>query len=694
MHRANGLIFWLGACISFAITIGSKAEASPDVPGYDRFHSDASSPEGGRLLFNELGCVNCHRNPTDLPPKKGPRLSGIGNRVKFDWIKAFLEDPHSQKPGTTMPDMGLDPDEADAIAHYLSSLSGNDAPSKAFKFVNRQRGHELYHKMGCVACHKAEPTASLSNENNPSTIQSPYPDLKNKYDIHSLSAFLYNPHKYMPQGRMPRFDFEREDGGDIAAYLLDYANGDSTQYPPIERISPDPTKIKLGKQLVTVHSCVACHELPASERIARPSRSKAQYPFHLTSGHPEYNLTEIHWGSIVLFLNQQGKQSDSASLALKALNCLACHDRNGQGGPIQDVFKYFTGDPSLGDTGRLPPPLTDVGRKLQPAWLEEAIKGNRRVRPYLDVQMPDFGPSVMGLANKLLSEDEPAKPPRVRKSLTEAGRKLLGTHGGFNCITCHGWGERRSLGIEALNLSNLHERLQLDWLQEYLIDPAAYRPNTLMPSFWPQGISSNQDILDGDTLTQIEAIYSFSKYGEGLPEGFPEINTTEYEIVPTDRPVVQRSFLEGVGTHALLIGFPQQIHYAIDGKTGQPAMIWKGRFFDAYRTWFSRFPEFEKPLGHDVVYWDQDQETAQAAYRGYRLDAKGVPEFVSELHGATMYERLEPIVSESKATSFRRTIRYTNESQLSDPRLHHPTGVQVTETETDSPLTREFIYQW
>ena len=688
------MIFWLGASICLAITFTVRAEAAPVVPGYDRFHSDTPSAEGGRLLFNELGCVNCHRNPTGLPPKKGPRLSGIGNRVKFDWTKAFLEKPQSRKPGTTMPDMGLSLEEANAIAHYLTSLNDGNAPPKAFKFVNRQRGYELYHKMGCVACHKSEDRASLAEKNNTSEIQSPYPYLKNKYDIHSLSAFLYNPHKYRPHGRMPKFEFEREDGGDIAAYLLDYDNGDSTQYPRIDPISPDPALSEQGKQIVKAHNCVACHELPSSERISRPSRSKASPPYQLPPRHPQYALTENHWESISLFLNQRTKPSESASLSLQALNCLACHERNGQGGPNQDVSHYFTGDSSLGDTGRFPPPLTDSGRKLQSKWLEAAIAGNRPVRPYLNTQMPDFGPAVKGLANQLFKEDKPAKQQRVRKSLAEAGRTLLGAEGGFNCITCHSWGERQSLGIEALNLGNLHERLQLEWLEEYLADPNAYRPNTLMPSFWPNGISSNQEILDGDTKMQIEAIYSFSKYGEGLPDGFPKLNTSEFEIVPTDRPIVQRTFLDGVGTHALVVGFPAGIHYAIDGKTGQPAIMWKGRFFDAYRTWFSRFPEFEKPLGHEVVFWNQDPETSDAFYRGYRLDASGVPEFVSELYGAELSERLEPIDSEPNTASFRRSIRYGSETQLDDPRLLHPKGVAVREIETDNPLTREFIYQW
>ena len=112
-----------------------------------------------------------------------------------------------------MPDFNLESKDIEAITHYLASLDG-PKPKKAFKFVNARRGQELYHRIGCVSCHLPEDGASDSNGDTP---RSPYPDLKNKYDIHSLSSFLFEPHTTRPHGRMPRFPLEREDGGDLAA---------------------------------------------------------------------------------------------------------------------------------------------------------------------------------------------------------------------------------------------------------------------------------------------------------------------------------------------------------------------------------------------------------------------------------------------------------------------------------------------
>lgn len=676
----------------------AQAQTSPLVIGYERFHSEKPSLEGGRLLFNELGCVNCHNHPTGLPERKGPRLEGLASRVQHEWIEAFLKNPSATKPGSNMPQMHLSDEEIEAATHYLASLKLKKKKlPKAFKFVNAERGMQLYHSIGCVSCHA--PDSSFEQDmgspeaNAFSYPHIAFPNLKEKYDIHSLSAYLFKPHDFSPHGRMPKFTLEREDGGDLAAYLLEYTDGDSTNYPKIQSFDFDASQANEGRKVLISKNCVACHDFPKAERLNRKTLTKIRSTEFPSEKHPDYALSENQRQSINLFL-EKGKKRVAVATFLESLNCVACHDRGSIGGPDTARKPYFTGDHSLGDAGRFPPSLSGAGRKFQPKWLEDAINGEKPIRPYLRVQMPDFGESTKKLTKRFMNEDRISDFKKFSDKDTEVGRKLLGTQGGLNCITCHGWGDRRSMGIQSINLSNLHERLQVNWFRDYLINPNAHRPNTLMPSFWPGGIASNQEILDGDTRAQIDAIYSFSKYGHGLPEGFADLNSSEFEIIPTDRPVVQRSFVEGIGTHALLVGYPEGIHFAFDAQSGNPAMMWKGRFFDAYNTWFSRFPEFEKPLGESVVHWAATEDSSGSQYRGYRFDHDGIPEFLVEAKGAVLYERLQPVKNESGDLSMQRTIRYSSEIQLADFRLKHPLGVNVTEVETSDPMTRRFIYQW
>ena len=77
---------------------------------------------------------------------------------------------------------------------------------------------------------------------------------------------------------------------------------------------------------------------------------------------------------------------------LAAFNCIACHERKGLGGIAPERNAYFTGTrESLGDQGRLPPPLTHVGAKLTPDWLSQVMVHGGRQRLYLNTRMPLFG---------------------------------------------------------------------------------------------------------------------------------------------------------------------------------------------------------------------------------------------------------------------------------------------------------------
>jgi hypothetical protein len=209
-----------------------------------------------------------------------------------------------------------------------------------------------------------------------------------------------------------------------------------------------------------------------------------------------------------------------------------------------------------------------------------------------------------------------------------------------------------------------------------------------MPSFWPGGKAFNPDILGGDTAKQIASIYSFAKCANGDPEGFPQTQGGEFELVPKDRPIVQRTFLEGVGTHAVLVGFPEGAHLAYDAKGARPVLAWKGRFFDAYNTWFSRFAPFEKPAGERIVYWPASTPTGAPHFQGYRLDADGSPIFLYSLAELAVEDHYEGIPN-----GLRRRISWSGTGTITTI-LQHPSEVKVTEEKTNALNQRIFTYFW
>lgn len=69
-------------------------------------------------------CMSCHslkgQGSTEGP---GPALDGVGNRYSKDFLRRWLKDPESVKPGTEMPNLELEPQVIDELTEYLSNLT-------------------------------------------------------------------------------------------------------------------------------------------------------------------------------------------------------------------------------------------------------------------------------------------------------------------------------------------------------------------------------------------------------------------------------------------------------------------------------------------------------------------------------------------------------------------------------------------
>ncbi len=225
-------------------------------------------------------------------------------------------------------------------------------------------------------------------------------------------------------------------------------------------------------------------------------------------------------------------------------DCYACHERGGHGGQVHRRAGFFIGDPCAGRCGQDSAAAHHGGRKAR-SGLDRgrAPRASResRVRPYLKTRMPVYparGRADDGGVIRETSLDSRRLDAADRREIAEvddleAGRRLLGTHGGCDCISCHRWGDRHRLAFRGMDLADLDKRIETaHGSASFLLGSARYRPATLMPALWPGGDSSEQDVLGGDTEQQIGAIWAFIRDGAGHPEGFPERSTGHFELVP------------------------------------------------------------------------------------------------------------------------------------------------------------------
>ncbi|MCA9105002.1 MAG: c-type cytochrome [Planctomycetales bacterium] len=213
------------ACLVLASLVSAARADGPLVLGYERVHAaKPPSADAGRLLLSELSCAACHSGGTLAgvagldadPPKLGPTLDNVGERINAAFLAEYLANPHAVRPGSTMPDLlhGLSEEakaeKAAAIAAYLAGNQQPRATPPASAAV--ERGAALFGSVGCTLCH-ADPMDAES-------LGIPVTHVADKTSIPALAAFLRDPLQHRPSGRMPRLGLNDQEADDIANFLL------------------------------------------------------------------------------------------------------------------------------------------------------------------------------------------------------------------------------------------------------------------------------------------------------------------------------------------------------------------------------------------------------------------------------------------------------------------------------------------
>ncbi|MBA4148864.1 MAG: hypothetical protein H0X66_12180 [Verrucomicrobia bacterium] len=676
---------WIVALLSVIGTteaIAATVPSHPIVAGFERFFTASSTNlvKGGELLLSELRCVNCHdsgEHKERIPTLSGPLLDNLPTRLNFDYLVEWLSKPHASKPGTLMPHLlsgeseQAQKDDATALAFYLFSTSPFPASREAAS-GSLENGRRLYHSIGCVACHAPEEAfkpGEGSAESVPEQIKIasiPLGNLQRKYSHEGLVGFLLDPVKWHPDARMPRTPMSESEAADLALYLSGGNLGSG-----LPALLPD--RIEKGRKRFAELSCAACHTVGgAGESIpalkAKPlAEINAEAAGCLSDSPPprlpDYQLSPLQRQAIIAALKNlpQAKPLAAAQRVhrhMLALNCYACHARDGIGGPETGRAVYFqTSGADLEDEGRFPPPLTGVGRKLLPQAIKRIVQGEERIRPYMTTRMPDFGEHHAEQFAKTFSATDltgTIKPtPRDgNEHLTGRspwGRELIGTKG-VGCIYCHDLNGNKSLGIRAVDLLHAPKRLHPEWFRDYLIDPASFKPGTRMPSFWPEG-KAVHELVGKNTARQIDSlwVYLTELDQNRLPEGMEEKGN--FELKPTNAPIVFRTFMKDAGLHAISVGFPEGVHIAFDSEQVRWALAWRGQFLDAEGTWDDRFAPLAEPLGTNVLQWPLGAEVGdERQFKGYRLDARGVPTFLYQADTWEVEDTVEPIAGNLRRT--------------------------------------------
>ncbi|MDA7882054.1 hypothetical protein N9A94_07080, partial [Akkermansiaceae bacterium] len=541
--------------------------------------------------------------------------------------------------------------------------------------------------IGCVACHSPK-GANGKDEDAEGVVGLDH--LVGKYQPGALTNFLFNPLKARPAGRMPDMKLSKEEAATLASFIEG-----NTEGPTTDQLHPQ--LVAAGKKAFVDFNCISCHQVddtPAKPRISLANFDKGCLSSEPKTS-PDFHLEEDQVKVLQAALQKTATPvapADEVKLRLTQLNCIACHVREDYGGVAPHLDVHFnTSEEALGNDARIPPPLTLIGAKLRPEWLNKVLYDGESIRPYMHTRMPQYGreslaglPELFAKVDHIKPVDLP-EPDRESQPQMRNGAHLLLGDKGLNCISCHNFNGKDSPGMKGLDLMTSYQRLQPGWFYDFMQNPAKHRPGIIMPSYWPGGKAVQPDILEGDTHRQLQALWRNFSLGRSArdPSGLRSENTP---LVVTDKVRTYRGRSGVAGYRGIAVGFPDGMNYAFNAQNGALSAIWKGQFVtanwrsqgagdfnpaerslqlaqdvgflqlkDDHEKWPLRpVATKENPVNPDPLY----PRNHGYQFKGYSFDDSGTPTFSYQCHDVTIADK-----TTSPTNNLRRTLSFSTDKK-------------------------------
>jgi mono/diheme cytochrome c family protein len=462
-----------------------------------------SPPRGdaksGEQIVKSIGCQGCHVVGEGSREASGPHrtfgqpLENIGNKTSYEWVYNWVRDPKHYNAATYMPDLRLTDGQVADVATYLMGLKG---------------------AAGDAA--KAQPDAKVADEVLLDYLKAVLPIADAQAELAKMNA----EQKQLELGKRA-----------INRYGC-FSCHDIKGFEKAQAIGTDLSEE--GTKLVTRLDFAFVTGIPHSSKLGW-FKAKLHDPRVFDQGRvlppldklrmPNYDLTEEENNRLLTaIMSFQREIQPPAAMPVRSAkydnigtgrtlvhrrNCVGCHIIEGSGG---DYLKLVA-DPSLG-----PPMLTPEGARVQPDWLYAFIRGPITIRPWLDVRMPTFGlddhnvNSVINYFGSISNSIGAFQSHEVLLTAANttntggAGKELFDL---LKCQQCHVLGaipKDQPTSNLAPDLRMAHERLQPDWMLDWMKKPSDILPGTRMPAYWPDYPKSFYPQLGGSAEAQIRAI--------------------------------------------------------------------------------------------------------------------------------------------------------------------------------------------
>lgn len=198
--------------------------------------ASAGSREDGLRLYEDLGCIACHRFSEPAAADVDDRISlvHVGGKFQPGRLEEFLSHPSRHYAETRMPDFQLSEAESASLAAYLRS---HFEPSQNATWEGKSgdpgRGKEAFTRFECARCHNFDGQAAAAIQRRPIAPK--------RCETGCLAAA--NAHR----GSAPRYEWA--EGERIA--LIEWIQGPAP--------SPASSPADAAQSLMSTLNCQACH---------------------------------------------------------------------------------------------------------------------------------------------------------------------------------------------------------------------------------------------------------------------------------------------------------------------------------------------------------------------------------------------------------------------------------------------------
>lgn len=377
---------------------------------------DANALQAGASAYGESFCASCHaiQNTAGLlvGGNVGPELTRIGTKAKPEWLRAWVRNPKDYDPGTLMPHYRFDEKQLSLVAGFLQNKTDPDfvANVKLDPATPQQIAHGkvLVTEMGCAVCHEINGIHKPDNFAPELTALGSKPLAKIVFlpqMPRTLAAYaeakIKEPRSFGPALKMPQFNLASSQVDALVTALLAQTER-ARAIPARLRIAGHPASnyepAGSAGRLMRDLNCFSCHSINGrggdmapdltwegsavqrdwllkffkNPNTLRPALIRRMPKFNVTDQEAatltDYILTTYQTPAFDRDLLQPSADAAQVEkgrqLFYSKYACQSCH--------IVDPQK---------DKGYIGPTLTQVGSRLNAAWIYQWLKAPQTLRP-------------------------------------------------------------------------------------------------------------------------------------------------------------------------------------------------------------------------------------------------------------------------------------------------------------------------